>query len=102
MHLGAGRLRHCATFLRAANLAVLVTHGMGSFIWLVTSVSRPIGQKRRRRTGAKMWGRTRTKPRGSYRVWEDKPPEKRYVCMLLHSQRKLRLKRACLKLEIPF
>ena len=35
----------------------------GSFIWLVTSISRPIGQKRRRRTGAKMWGRTRTKPR---------------------------------------
>lgn len=39
---------------------------------------------------------------GSYRVWEDKPPEKRYVCMLLCSQGKPPLKRPCLKLEIPF
>jgi len=33
MHPGAGRLRHCAAFWRAANLVVLVRMGWGSGWW---------------------------------------------------------------------
>jgi hypothetical protein len=102
MHLGAGRLRHCAAFLRAANLAVLVTAWDGVIIWLVTSASRPIGQKAAPASWCKNVGKDAYQASGSYHVLGRQNPLRRDMSVCYYTVKETATKASLSQAGNPF